>query len=250
MPPNGAAIRTSVASNVAPNPPSQHFISALHRAHFLPPPPPLPGLPHLPVPPATSIAFPSSLDQHRIAAAAVASAATSLTWTCDMCMRFVVLFNVDNSLTSWINRSSRLCNSCESLPAVVDICVHGDHHYICNPHHGTHIYCVKKTKRPGKMDFSHSLPPKPHHGTHGALLMWQHGHRSSSGLSQVEMVIIIWAKSWLLNAGKKVGNWFECSALRRAKVFCSREIDGLKFCTAICEIERLQWRQPDHFNKM
>lgn len=44
--------------------PPPHFMSALHRAHFLPPPPPLlQGLPHLPLPqglppPPTSLAFP------------------------------------------------------------------------------------------------------------------------------------------------------------------------------------------------
>ena len=54
-----ASVRPPPVSNaVTTHPP--HFMSALHRAHFLPPPPPLPGLPHLPVPqhPTTSLPLP------------------------------------------------------------------------------------------------------------------------------------------------------------------------------------------------
>ena len=36
----------------------------------------------------------------------------------------------------------------------------GDHHYICNPHHGTHIYCVKKTKRPKWISLTLPYPPR------------------------------------------------------------------------------------------
>ena len=53
-----------VSSAMSVHGPPPHFMSALHRAHFLPPPPPLlQGLPHLPLPqglppPPTSLAFP------------------------------------------------------------------------------------------------------------------------------------------------------------------------------------------------
>ena len=95
---------------------------------------------------------------------------------------------------SWINIVDAV--TCVDWPRGMDLATFvgsGDHHYICNPHHGTHIYCVKKTKRPKWISLT---PPwsawaaplpltrypssKTTVWTHGALLMWHSGLRQPS----------------------------------------------------------------------
>ena len=82
-----ASVRPPPVSNaVTTHPP--HFMSALHRAHFLPPPPPLPGLPHLPVPqhPTTSLPFPMvSAPPNIVHDLSRPRGPTSLTWEKTKC---------------------------------------------------------------------------------------------------------------------------------------------------------------------
>merc|ERR1712018_1052726 len=60
MPHSQSTLRPPTSTPQTPHPPP-HFISALHRAHFLPPPPHLAGLPPLPPPPPpSSLSFPPS----------------------------------------------------------------------------------------------------------------------------------------------------------------------------------------------
>lgn len=56
---------SAAAAAMTSHPPAHpsHFMSALHRAHFLPPPPPLAGLP--PLPPATPFSTPLPHDLSR-----------------------------------------------------------------------------------------------------------------------------------------------------------------------------------------
>ena len=84
LPHSQSSLRPTPSNTPHQSHPTPHFISALHRAHFLPPPPHLAGLPPLPLPPPppTQPPFPpspSSLTPHDLSSRRAPMAAVSLT---------------------------------------------------------------------------------------------------------------------------------------------------------------------------